>query len=379
MITYFYYDDEKDKANSHAEFLSDSSSIIVKYKEPKNLKETLIEIRDSFKEKQLNGLILDLRLDIAKINGVYYRGTTLAQELRTENSEGESLLPYDFPIILLSSDANLLKYNSDDSSHGLFDMIISKDKYSKKVPNREIILSRLIALSNGYKLIQENKKDTLIHKLLGLEEDKVSFLFPKFIYSLKQLMNKPVHVIARFIKNKLIEVTGLLVDRDILLARLGVDKDNTNQEALNSLFELVKKFQYKGAFHEGWELYWMDFVKLWWDSDISKTKTMKSLSASKRIEIISEKTGIKGLVSAKPLKNNYSDFFWTVCILSRKPIDPMNGFISISKYDPINENAILSDNQDPWIEKDYVTKGEFSKNSRNIILDSIDAELIKEH
>ena len=89
------------------------------------------EIKKDFSEKLVDGIIVDLRLEEKPVNGKkhLYRGTALAQELRTESSEDGSQ-SLDFPIILLSSETNLLKYNSDYSSHDLFDLVLSKNKFN---------------------------------------------------------------------------------------------------------------------------------------------------------------------------------------------------------------------------------------------------------
>lgn len=384
MITFNYYDDDNVQAKSHAERLTDNElNLKIEDKLIKEMELIIQEIKKDFSEKLVDGIIFDLRLEEKPVNGKkhLYRGTALAQELRTESSEDGSQ-SLDFPIILLSSETNLLKYNSDYSSHDLFDLVLSKNKFNdNNSDNIKIIKKRLVSLAKGYKSIKENKNVNSIDKIIGLPKDDISLIYPKFIYSLQQLIDKPIHVIARFLKNKLVEPQGILIERDVLMARLGIDEANSNPESIKVLFETkLNGFKYSGAFSEGWERYWMDLVFRWWDLEVNSHKPINAFPASKRVEQIIDKVKISGLKAAKPIKTGFSEYFWTVCILSRKPLDPINGFITISQYDPINKFPIMAENSEPWLDKNYVTKDEYILNSPsiNLILDSNDAKLIEE-
>ena len=383
MVTFNYYDDDGEQAKSHAQRLTDEElNLIIIDKQPKEMEVIIPEIKKDFSEKKIDGIIFDLRFEEKPVNGkkLLYRGTALAQELRTESSE-DGNLNLDFPIVLLSSETNLLRYNSDYSSHDLFDLVLSKDKYNINSDNIKVIKKRIVSLANGYKLIKENKNVNLIHKIIGLPKDDVSLIYPKFIYSLQQLIDKPIHVIARFLKNKLVEPQGLLIERDVLMARLGIDEANSNPESIKELFEnRLNSFKYSGTFSEGWERYWMDLVSRWWDEEVNSHKPINAFPASKRVEQITEKTKISGLKVANPIKAGFSEYFWTVCILSRKPLDPINGFITISQYDPINKFPLMAENSEPWLDKNYVTKDEYFKKSSiiKLVLDSNDAKLIEE-
>lgn len=383
MVTFSYYDDIEHEAKTNADRLSNEKlNLKVIGKQAIEMHLIISEIKSDFSNRKINGVIFDLRLDNIEINKkkYLYRGTALAQELRTESSE-DGVSNLDFPIILLSTETNLLKYNSDYSSHDLFDLIITKDKYNLEIEKIRHVQNIIISLANGYKIIKEYKSLKSIDRLLGLVEEDLSLIFPKFIYTLKQLMDKPVHVIARFIKNKLVEPQGLLIDRNVLMARLGIDESSSDANSIKLLFDTVlNKFKYTGVFSEGWERYWMELLTKWWEKEINPYKPINAFPASKRVEQIAEKMKLSRLKAATPIKTGFSEYFWTVSVISRKPLDPVNGYITISQYDPINQFSIMAENTEPWLDKNYVTKDEYilENASFKLILDSNDAKLIEE-
>ena len=96
---------------------------------------------------KMDGLMLDLRLEDG-INGIEYKGSTLAQEIRTRQKEGKMR---SFPIILFSANSKLQE-SLDKTAKDLFDFIQEKGKLD--IPEaikkfRNILLS----LSNGYKYL----------------------------------------------------------------------------------------------------------------------------------------------------------------------------------------------------------------------------------
>lgn len=94
---------------------------------------------EELKTFDFDGLILDLLLhQTANEQGerANYRGTTLAQHLRTLGTEGTLK---EFPIVLWSDAYKLDKaYNSDASAHDLFDMTYRKEALRKR--NQEYVL-----------------------------------------------------------------------------------------------------------------------------------------------------------------------------------------------------------------------------------------------
>ena len=176
-----------------------------------------------------DGIIFDLRLDLNINNNqpIAYRGISLAQELRTLATEGAIK---DIPMVLFSDSEKLKKsYQYDDTGHDIFDL-----KYRKDYPNRKnypIIRQEFISLAKGYQTLQKTRDITTI---LGIKKiDLLDFRVIDHIETELQPDKVPIHEYARFVLKELILITGLLIDKDILAARLGIDIKNTPEEEWN--------------------------------------------------------------------------------------------------------------------------------------------------
>lgn len=128
-INYLYIDDDStDRANGTVQGLKKEGRIEVFLSQPESTWEQQIQfIEDRQKEDKLDGLIIDLRLDDyantkdgKKAN---YRGTSLAQEIRTRQKE-KSIK--EFPIILFSANDKITQ-SLENSGRNLFDVFIEKE------------------------------------------------------------------------------------------------------------------------------------------------------------------------------------------------------------------------------------------------------------
>lgn len=285
---------------------------------------------------EIDGLILDLGLcDLpnAENKRADFRGTSLAQEIRTRQKEGKLC---SFPIILFSANeklASLLETTGAD----LFDMCIDKETCNERFDE---ISSKLYALAEGYRIIIENNHTApdSLNNILHIDVENID---TRFVAELNNLIGTPTHTIARFIINELLEHQGLLIDTQTLAARLGVDMTKSND--LTRLLEQLDFAKYQGVFSEGWERWWMWSIEKWWSDKISHD-SLRAMGASQRVDCLKGKLGLTELVAAECLKRAESDTFWTVCQGYKSPIDTIDG--------------LLIDGQDklyPWQEPKYVS------------------------
>lgn len=296
--------------------------------------EQLSYIKECNDDQSVDGLILDLRLDDypnedqKKAN---FRGTSLAQEIRTRQKEG-NLHP--FPIILFSGN-DKIEQSLENSGRDLFDICIDKgsingDSYLNFRP-------KFYALAEGYKTIFESKKD-----MKGLLSIELLYLDERFLFEFEKYLNYPTHIVSSFILKELIEKQGLLIDEQTLAAKLGVDISNSGDWL--QLLDSISKTKYMGIFHQGWRRWWAPLLEAWWQETISEKIYLRSIPALRRIELIKEKTGLDALNPADKIEKAESTEFWTICRGYNKPLDPIDGLIIEGQ-----ENLF------PWQDPEYVS------------------------
>ena len=286
----------------------------------------------------IDGIILDLGLgDIPNENDVRanFRGTSLAQEIRTRQKEG---IIKSFPIILFSGNDKLTNL-LDTTGSDLFDLCIDKEKIDDSAIF-EGLSDKLYALAEGYRIITAHNKqsDDSLNIILNVE---TANLDERFTGELKELLNSPTHIIASFIINELIGHQGLLIDTATLAARLGISIYES--EDWSKLIEQLKFARYEGVFSQGWERWWMPLIEEWWDKTFS-SESLRILGAPERVSLLKAKYNLSELHVAEKIRGAESDAFWTVCHGYNTPIDPIDGLI-IGGQDRLY----------PWQEPDYVS------------------------
>lgn len=331
---YIYVDDENDESvEAIVSGFNDLNEIEVELfpleetRDFETLKKNLAEI-------EFDGLILDLRLDGEGPNRVEFSAPTIAQDIRTTSARNEIK---SCPIILCSTEPKIREtYNADKSSHNLFDYKFEKSEE----PDYPKFSNKLHSLSTGYNWI--NDKDRSIQEILdrkdlsGIDariyEDFITDGFGPY----------SAHDYSKFVITNLFHHPGALIKERTVAARLGVDISNSPD--WNDLKEgFLTQSRYSGIFADGWKRWWADRLI---DSfkEISQGEDLASLKASQRVEIISNLTGLKKLMDAKPIDLCTSTEFWAICEGYKRPIDPLEGLIVFekSRLQPWQENKYIS-------------------------------------
>lgn len=339
-INYLYIDDDSsDRANGTVQGLKKGGHIEVFLSQPKSTWEQQIHfIENKQKEDKLDGLIIDLRLDdYANVNDgarANYRGTSLAQEIRTRQKEGGIK---EFPIILFSGNDKVTQ-SLENSGKDLFDICIEKDSIINDSIYEKQFVPKLYALADGYKIIKDSVGD--ISKILSVDIDVID---ERFISELNNLTTNPPHVLARFLLDELLLKQGLLVDEFTLAARLGVDIEQSAEDWKKVLKSLENAF-YRGIFWQGWMRWWMPIIEKWWVEVIHAEKYLRSTPASERVELVKKELKLSNICPAEKIEKSSSNEFWTVCKGYNKPLDPIDGLIIDGQ-----------ENLYPWQDLDYVS------------------------
>lgn len=294
------------------------------------------------KDESPDGLLLDLRLDdLPNSDGkkVKYKATSLAQELRTKMTEG-TICP--FPIVLWSVDGNYKKsYERDKTAHDIFDAVYYKghiSDYHKKYSKE------LMALCDGYSYISKKiSPGRVLHKALDIDYDELCNLDPRIGgVLLTDTKHYPIHIYVQFLLKKFLKYPGPVVDEALLAARLGIDIKNSKDWGVLCSKHL-KDAEYTGAFSALESRWWMHRIDRWWNKISSGNKPLRSIPASLRAALISQKTKLKDLVAAKPIEPGYSDQFWTVCkVSSNAALAPQDGVAILTAKEEWQENEYVS-------------------------------------
>ena len=284
---------------------------ILQYHEPKEF-ESSINIT---KKSDAELILLDFRLTG---KGAAFDAPTIAQTLRTIHSDQKR----DIPIVLISSEENISGYYKDFTSQDLFDLAIPKNQLSQSLKK---YTNRFKDLIVGYKdlatTISSGKPLDSLLKIPDFIKEKIS---PKAIDSLsneKYIGNS--FMASSFIWNHVVRPSGLLIGEDILAARLGIAKDSKNWGELKGHLEC---FKYTGIFSKSYDRWWSKGLELWWETEINNESSLRRLEAAQRAKYIIDVLKLKNLKPAERGEHARSDYFWTVCMRKKTPLDPIDGF-----------------------------------------------------
>lgn len=322
---YLYIDDDKDAGDAVDLFLyqKEEESLIVQFSESIANWDKQQEVLDA---ETYDGLMVDLNLNDQRPSNddkAKYSGTEIAQRLRTK-SIGNAC-----PIVLYSANDNI-DFWLENKKSGLFDLCISKD-----CDNKQSYAVKMYSLAKAYKIIQNKEINFECDDPKKIEEeinkykkqifgvDHLEKINKPFADYLQKISSNPTYIIAQFILNEFICKQGILIDEEVLAARLGIDKEQSPD--WNLVLKRLDFAKYKGVFNEGWPRWWMFEIDKWWNEELKAEDYLVSTPAAERVKIIKEKAGVSNIVSAAPLPKAESDLFWTICKGHHKPLDPVDG------------------------------------------------------
>jgi len=248
-----------------------------------------------------------------------YKAGPLAQQLRDQALE---TVTKDFPIILVSSENDLKAFSDNITVHNLFDRRFSKERLGKT--HRLEIFS----LAKGYKhLIKHWNNKERWATFLGLKQQEKIEVAYQAIRELDRL--KAPHQVARDILRYVIDRRGLLLDKDNVLAKLGVAKAGKDVEAV---LEILKrdKVMYTGVFSEGWTRWWQH--RLWdWAKNLCGD-SLGNLTAKQRVSCLNKKLDLKLSPAESRWKNTTDAFFAFACDSCHQPTEDQ---YSVIAFDPL--------------------------------------------
>ena len=349
-VDYLCVDDERNaETEAYLEFIKrQHAQLRVDLRLPQDFSTQVENLKRDILEHNFDGLILDLRLDGAG-SPARYRAPALVQEIHTRAAENAFPVR---PLVLWSNDQKLsVSYWPDDTSHDLFDLTIYKEKLAERdKPYAHKIARKMVSLAQGFNQIASLQSRDLqrVIDLLSITGEKAGQLDPRLFQPLTlSLSDTSVYDQARFIHRQLLATpNSALADTEILAARLGLDSASMSQAEFEALAEqLFPNARYQGVFAEGWVCWWMSDVEEAWQSLPGCLGPLRELTAEQRVACIQANTDRKALkimlgkflvqqphkvqikAPARPIELASSSSFWTVCQITRRPLDPMEGYV----------------------------------------------------
>ena len=332
---YYYIDDDpQETIKETARGLSINNELLtVEPFQHKTWQEELDFIKDN--QADFDGLLVDWKLNKknAQSEEANFNIEALAQQLRIYITQGQLK---DLPIVLCSAEYEFKKsFEIESTAQDLFDFVYEKDEFEEK---KNAVINQLYSLSDAYYNLIQNKS---VDKIIGDTND----IDYRLKDHLERLLNSkhPNHEIIHFVRKSLIEISGLLIDEFTLAARLGIDIDETEGTEWTKLLNIIEECQYKGILQLGWERWWSSNLLNWWRENLECE--LGDLNAEERVQMLCEKYSLN-LSVANKLDKCKSNYYWTICKKTKKPLALNDAILSSQNYEKV-----------PWQEDQYYSIG----------------------
>jgi hypothetical protein len=282
----------------------------------------LVTLAQEISATQPDLVALDYRLnDPRKKRPLGYKAGPLAQQLRDQALETVS---QDFPIILVSHQDDIKAFFENVTAHNLFDRCFSKEELGNGGSQSLQILS----LVKGYKhLIKNWNKPERWSIFFGLTDQERVRVAYQAIRELDKL--KAPHQVARNILRYVIDRQGLLLDKDNVLAELGVAKEKRDVDALLEILK-QEKLMYTGIFSEGWTRWWSHSLEDW-EKNLCD-EHLGNMTAKERVSCLNKKFGLKLSPAKSRWQGHTEAFFSFACDSCHQPTEEQ---YSVAAYDPL--------------------------------------------
>ena len=257
------------------------------------------------------GVLMDV--DLSSAEREQGTGPGLAQDLRVKQRAGE--IP-EFPIARFAALAPVEKnVKGDPASDDLFDIKIQKEELGRHLRS---VQSRLRGLRKIYEALGafDPSSDIGLDVLLGTTpEQREEWSHRSFDDRMAAARQIAPHVAAGAFMRGFLLPTGLLIDAVVLGIRLGVDPSASGKVWRDLLDRFP--FKYSGVASEHFERWWARGFERWWFDTLGDgVAPPVALTVAERVEVLSAKLGIQGLIPLKMPAGSPGERPWRLCALS---------------------------------------------------------------
>lgn len=263
--------------------------------------------------EEYDGLLIDWKLGTT----FGHDAEVLAQHIRVL-VHNRSLIR-DVPVLLCSANSKFQEeFGRDTTPHDLFLTTYTKDKIAN---HSEQVAVEMDSLAEAFKIAQGEDGKNATDLLCAPEDLLIDLRIEETVCTL--IENGIPHNIVRFFLKEIIEKPGVLINENILAARLGVDiKKSSDWPKLKD--DHLSDFLYKGILHDGWRCWWAEGFQNWWKLNISGSSP-QGRTAKQRVKLLVEKFGLPYLVAADKQRHSAGTEFWTTCVITELPLDLIDG------------------------------------------------------
>jgi hypothetical protein len=276
-VAWYFIDDRPEEAEAIAETLRGGpSGIDVRVISPSEARRQILS-----GELEPTGLLIDV--DLSSIAGELGTGPGIAQDIRVGQKAGRLT---EFPLVRFAWRERVVRnIGNDPVSDDLFDYKVQKEEARARTAEMQRVL---VSLRDAYEaLSQLNPQDAGgVVRLLGLDEARArEWGHPALFARLRSTRLAGVHVAAGALMNGLLLPDGVLIDEDLLAARLGVDRLRSG-EAWTRLLPELRAFQYQGVGHAAFARWWSTALLTWWLDIRRSDESLMAFSAAERAEVL---------------------------------------------------------------------------------------------
>ena len=338
MYKVVFVDDREDQFNILSHVKRESKDILEFFEcVPKA---SIIETQKIISEQSPDLLLLDYRLDEKPVKDkkiVEYKAGPVAQLFRDSTIEDYRK---DLPIFAVSLEKNIRSYKADKTAHDLFDQIWYKNFL---IDHPIEATNKMISFIRAYKeIINVFNIENRLHKLLQINAKEVGFIDSHFFKGINKL--EAPHLISTDIFNTLIKRSWLLLDKDNLLALLGIHPDDKESKHVNGLIKFIAEndIDYNGIFGDGFQRWWANRLKGFFEDRYSVA--LGDLTSVERVEKIIECTGLKFKPAVSRWTDNSDTYVSFACSSCKNPTEVE---YSVSAYDPV-PHPVIGKNRICW-------------------------------
>ncbi|NRP19280.1 hypothetical protein LPJGGPFB_02535 [Ensifer adhaerens] len=255
--SWLFVDDDPNSAKSYAARLSEGANAIALTVLPPSQGRVALLTGNSTPL----GVLMDV--DLTGEPGEHGTGLGIAQDIRARQKARKI---NEFPIIRFANiEPVKINIGGDPSSDDLFDDKMDKGAVGR---NTGIVQRRLIGVAAIYdhlKSMGNNPADSEISNLFSLDEPHLSeWTHPGLMSRLTDGMRQAIHVAAGAYLRSFLMPTGLLMDRKLLLMRMGTTQES-GEKSWDVISKFADSFKFRGLGSEHYERWWARGLEEAWD------------------------------------------------------------------------------------------------------------------
>lgn len=271
------------------------------------------------------GVLMDVELSGEA--GEHGTGLGLAQDIRA--LQKSSAIP-EYPVIRFANAQPIQRnVSGDPASDDLFDDKINKAEVGER---RDEFARRIVGVRTVYEgLLAFDKGKLDFKQLFNVDDEGIEeWLHPGLLARLEDGHSHATHVAAGAFIRSFLGPPGLLINRHLLITRLGIDPDSAKKN-WDTIASFANGFAYSGlgfGFSPRW---WARGLELAWMSLKGAENPLASTPSGERAAVLSKELGVE-LTALKMPPMSPGDRPWRWCQLSSEqnppefmPVDPKYG------------------------------------------------------